>query len=246
MIIAICDSNYYRVEKLEKCINHWFEANRRSRLLQTYSGVYELSNYVAYYGEPDIVFCYENETSEVVIGNILLLRKVCPNAEIIITSENQDCAIYGYRINATWFLRFPYNPMDVREALELCVSNLSNKYRDRFCINISGEIITIDYKDIEYFESIKHYVSVITKDANYQFRENIGALSAYLPMNVFLRCHKCYIVNITHIDRINSTTVFLTSNKTIPLSRNYRNAVHCAYSLYMKTCNGVRRRSYEK
>lgn len=235
MLIAICDPNPKQVEILSGYINNWFNRNRRSKIIHTYANLHELVLHASYYGEPDIIFYFMSDTVKRISSSLLLLRKVCSSSEIIISSKNEQYAVSGYRINATWFLQVPYNSIEVREALELCIDNLKNKYAEKFCFNSDGEIIALKYKDIEYFESIKHYVFAITNDGSYKFRENIGLLSSNLPITLFLRCHKCYIVNLSHINRVDSTTVYLFSGKEIPLSRNYKEAICCAFKLYSRT-----------
>lgn len=234
MLIAICDPDPNCIKKLVGYVSLWFNTNKRSCLIRTYSDLYSFILHVSYFGEPDVIIyrIYEGIERQ---NNLLLLRKVCPEAEIIIASDKEHHAVWGYRIRAAWFLTLPYNPVEIRESLERCADHLSQKYKHTFCIESEGKMVSVRYEYIEYFESIKHYIFFSTTEGkSYHFRENISSLCTYLPASLFLRCHKCYIVNLARIETLSSTVILLNSGKEIPLSRNYRDAIQGAFQRYAR------------
>lgn len=232
MQIVIYASNRLQLKALVEQIRNWMCMNKNTSIINTFSDSQKLLLHCSYYGEPDIVFYLLGEDAESRIRNLLLLRKVCPDAELVIVSSNIRLAISGYRVNATWFLEIPLNQYQVFEALEQCSKNTKAKQKTRFVINTDGESLAVPYKEIEYFESVKHYVIAITGQRSIRFRENISSLDILLPKTMFVRCHKCYIVNLFHIDKVTSTEILLLSGKEIPMSRNYRDSIYRAFDLY--------------
>lgn len=237
MLIAICALNHDQTQDLMCHIQNWLSGNKRCSIITCFTDLNKLVLHSTYYGEPDIIFYHIMDGQELIVNNLLMLRKVCPASEIILISANAKNAIVGYRIGAMWFLEIPFSSLEIRAALELAVHHFLLKQRNRFCLNSEGEEIAIPYGDILYFESIKHYVYAITSDGSYRFRENIGVLNTCLPATLFFRCHRCYIVNLAHIDKINANTIYLTASKEIPLSKSYRESIVRTYRLYVKTNN---------
>lgn len=232
MQFAIYDADQLQLEKLVEQIRNWLSINKNIGIINAFTDSQKLLLHCSYYGEPDIVFYHLGENVKLKTNNLLLLRKVCPNTELVIVSSNIRLAISGYRVNATRFLEIPLYRYQIFEALEQCSKNTKAKQKTKFVINTAGESLAVPYKEIEYFESVKHYVIAITGQRSIRFRENIGTLDILLPKTMFVRCHKCYIVNLFHIDKVTSTGILLLSDKEIPMSRNYRDSICRAFDLY--------------
>lgn len=232
MLVTVYDSNISQLNQLTTYISHWMQINKKSISLRTYTDYHALNASLAYYGEGDLVFFNLDESQKAIHQDLLLLRKICPQAEIVITSSNILHAELGYPIHATWFLLKPYNPFSVGESLHKCCDNYKNKKSNSLRFSFHQESYSVEYSDIEYFESNKHYISIVAQQKTFFFRENIGCLCTYLPSSMFLRCHKSYIVNITYIKSIGKDTLTLTSGASIPLSRYYKSSIEQAFLLY--------------
>ncbi|WP_110926121.1 LytTR family DNA-binding domain-containing protein [Bacillus massiliglaciei] len=60
----------------------------------------------------------------------------------------------------------------------------------------------IEYEDICFIESSLGKVEITTRDTVYTCRQSLADLEMMLPRNLFFRCHRAFIVNVHHIDRI--------------------------------------------
>lgn len=232
MLVAVYDSNVLQLNQLSTYISHWMQVNKKSILLRPYTDYHSLDTSLAYYGEADIIFFSLDGSERITYQNLLLLRKICPQAEIVITSSDKAHAQWGYSVQATWFLLKPYNPFFVGESLKKCCIGYKNKKPNCFRFSFHQESYSVEYSDIEYFESNKHYISIVSIDRIYLFRENIGCLCTYLPPSLFIRCHKSYIVNLTHINALAKDAISLNSGRSIPMSRYYRSSVEQSFLLY--------------
>ena len=60
-------------------------------------------------------------------------------------------------------------------------------------------------------------------------RESLSALEARLPGVLFFRCQRSFLVNLTHVQALNSQGLHMSDGAVIPLSRNSRGAAVQAY-----------------
>lgn len=88
------------------------------------------------------------------------------------------------------------------------------------------QLLLIDVADILYLNAGDGSVNVITKSGVNQSRESLGAWEEKLSGGRFFRCHRSYIINIDHIEKItpwfNGTYNIKLKDRTenIPVSRN--------------------------
>jgi two-component system LytT family response regulator len=81
-----------------------------------------------------------------------------------------------------------------------------------------------NYQDIIRFEANGHYTVVfLSEGKKIQCTLSISTLNDELPKSKFFRCHRCHIVNLSHISNYNSKTSILTvAENEIPISRSYQ------------------------
>lgn len=91
--------------------------------------------------------------------------------------------------------------------------------------NIKGKVIKINFKEIEYAESIKNYLLIFTCDEKLVTYLTMKELERALPEGQFLRVHKSYTVNINMIKAVSGTSVQLKSGVELPLGLIYKNTL---------------------
>lgn len=67
-------------------------------------------------------------------------------------------------------------------------------------VNDYYEPIVFDH--ICYIESCLGKVRIVTMDTVYTCRHNLADLEEILPEDTFFRCHRAFIVNVYHIERL--------------------------------------------
>ena len=80
-----------------------------------------------------------------------------------------------------------------------------------------GEL-DIVINDILYIETVKRNVLIHTNRGDYSYSNTITQLETDLGEYGFYRCHKSYLVNLSCIERINSSEVFLSGGDSIVIS----------------------------
>ncbi|WP_455717308.1 LytTR family transcriptional regulator DNA-binding domain-containing protein [Anaerosporobacter sp.] len=65
---------------------------------------------------------------------------------------------------------------------------------------------------------------MFTTTKSYSHYSTFGNIISYL-LNEFVRCHRCYIVNMAHIYKIVGNTMFLSNTMKVMIGRSYRDQV---------------------
>jgi len=94
-----------------------------------------------------------------------------------------------------------------------------------FTFRIGGEIISIFYNDIVFFEKEHHKIRVNYKDKNLEFYGSFKELLNDINNEIFIRCHQGYIVNKNKIRIYKDRTLIMKGNIQIPVSRSNINKV---------------------
>lgn len=79
----------------------------------------------------------------------------------------------------------------------------------------------IQFGDIQFIKADNVYLEVNTVDKKFLVRSPLKDYLEKLPRNKFYRAHKSYIVNVDHIDAINSKDVMINNN-LIPISKDFK------------------------
>ncbi|WP_165499021.1 LytTR family DNA-binding domain-containing protein [Gramella sp. KN1008] len=93
---------------------------------------------------------------------------------------------------------------------------------DRIFVRYKDKMVKIALSDIKFIEADRNYCRVFTNDKQYLLVTTLKDVSKKLPYRMFLRIHRSYIVNLSHIDEIGTNHVMI-SGRTLPLSKTMRN-----------------------
>jgi two-component system, LytTR family, response regulator len=80
--------------------------------------------------------------------------------------------------------------------------------------------LKIALADILYLKSDEHYVQIVTEDVRYTLATSLTACEQKLPPALFKRVHRSYIVNVSKIDKLSKTEIFI-HDQVIPLARAF-------------------------
>lgn len=154
-------------------------------------------------------------------------------AKVILTTAYREYALEGFELDAIDYLlkpigfsRFLRAIEKVKEIHEKSTSNVVENIRESGKETIQIKSNKKQYKvsllDILYIQSENEYISYITK--------TYGKLMVYgtlknvidtLPNTSFIRIHRSYIVNLSHIKYVEGNRVCIEDN-FLPISETYR------------------------
>ena len=81
--------------------------------------------------------------------------------------------------------------------------------------------IRIPHEEILFIEMHSHNAMIMTRYEKYIIRKTVADIMAELNSEVFMRCHKSYIVNIQHISSISQKSITLSNDACIDASSKY-------------------------
>lgn len=82
------------------------------------------------------------------------------------------------------------------------------------------QMIRVNFRDILYFEALKEYICVHTKNQKIVTYKRMKELTDRLPAQ-FTRIHNSYIINGDHIYKVEGNAV-LIDNKSLPIGISYK------------------------
>ena len=136
------------------------------------------------------------------------------------------------------FISKPFKKLDLQHAIDLTLAKLRKNgsgskkeevenyispfiQSDSIYVRRNEKMIKILIKDIYYFEADRNYCKIFSKRKECLLVMTLKEINDRLPPEHFLRIHRSFIVNLSHVDEVAGTHVVI-GKKAIPLSKTLR------------------------
>lgn len=159
--------------------------------------------------------------------------------QVIFVTSFGHYAIKAIRFNALDYLVKPVDPSDLKSAIERfketaasneAISALKNAVtnfrtddprQQSLLLQLQDGERRIKLNDIVRVEGVSNYSHVYTVDGSRVLTsKTLGSLEEILDHDLFFRCHKSHLVNVSNISKYENKDVILTSlDESIPISR---------------------------
>jgi DNA-binding LytR/AlgR family response regulator len=159
---------------------------------------------------------------------------------IIYLTANSDEATFN-RAKSTKpyaFIAKPFKQLDLQRAIELTISRMAentagipveNKQEeeqsfilsDRIFIRHKEKMIKVMLADILYMEADRNYSRIFTSSREYLLSTTLKTIEDKMSMQLFMRIHRSYLINIMHVDEVAESHVMI-GNKAVPLGTGMR------------------------
>ncbi|PIF00048.1 MAG: DNA-binding response regulator [Maribacter sp.] len=163
---------------------------------------------------------------------------------IFVTSNSDRATVENAKtVKPNGYLVKPFEQQDLYTSIEIALSNFTygtnkqadveNKTNDDD-VPMSNSVLKdsifvkkqhlyyrIQFEDIQFIKADNVYLEVNTVDKKFLVRSPLKNYLEKLPKNKFYRAHKSYIVNVDHIDAINSKDIMINNN-LIPISKDFK------------------------
>jgi DNA-binding LytR/AlgR family response regulator len=156
------------------------------------------------------------------------IRKSDEKLCIIFITGLADYIESGYDVSALHYLLKPVNEGKLFACLDKACSRISIE-QPTIVVTSQGQTIRILQREIIFAEASAHYVQLLTTACSHEIKMNISELEKMLAKNLFIRCHRSYIIGIRYISKIGKTDLTLDNGKTIPVSRRLYHEVNQAF-----------------
>lgn len=179
---------------------------------------------------PDVLFIDINMPD---LNGLDFVRSLQEPPMIVFTTAYSEYALDGYKVEAVDYLLKPFGMGDVMAA--------ANKVKHRYDLIHTATLSTVDHDDSLFLKTEYKVVRVLISQIVY-----VEGMSEYLRIHLlsqpkpivvllsmkkmeerlasygFMRVHKSYIINLSHIQEVNKSRVILDNGKDIPIGDSYR------------------------
>ena len=190
--------------------------------------------------KPDIILLDINLKGE--LDGIETARQVqqFANIPIIYLTANSDEATFNRAkpTKPSAFISKPFKQLDLQRAIELTITRMAenatelhteNKTEeeqpfilsDRIFVRYKEKMIKIMLEDILYMEADRNYSHIFTSSREYVLSITLKTIEEKMSMQLFMRIHRSYLINITHVDEVAENHVMI-ANKMIPIGTGMR------------------------
>lgn len=96
---------------------------------------------------------------------------------------------------------------------------MNNPNRRKVTLSVGKEIGTFFVDDIYYVEADLSRIHLVTKEGESLLSISISKVQEILESEGFVKVHRSYLVNSSHVIRIKHRTAFMDNGKEIPISK---------------------------
>lgn len=168
---------------------------------------------------------------------------------VVFTTAHDTYAVRAFEHSAVDYLLKPFDEERFRKAVDRARSRLGHASNNpewihqiarelreaqqarsgvqRLVIRTRGQMSLLRVDEIDWIEASHNYLKIHSGSDIHLLRETIKEIEARLPPDKFLRIHRCLIVNVDRIRRLEACgygeyLVVLRDGKKLSLSRGYR------------------------
>ena len=151
----------------------------------------------------------------------------------VTSNSDKETLNQAKEVKPNGYLVKPFEEKDLYTTIEITMSNFEesetkveskkNKsvLKKSIFVKDSHLYRKIIFKDILYIKSDNVYIEIYTTGKTYVVRSTLKDFLKKLPQEDFLRTSKSYIINIRHVQAMNSRDVII-DDKMIPVSKEFK------------------------
>jgi len=160
------------------------------------------------------------------------LRTLKNPPAVIVTSAYHQYAVEGFALNVTDYLLKPFDferflaAVNKIKASHPQIQTVLNEgvQKNFIFLNVQKRKVKIFFADIQYIESQREYVKVVTSKKVLLTKMSTNEIESLLPAEQFKRIHRSFIIALDKIESYNSETVEI-NGVSIPIGRDYKNVL---------------------
>lgn len=171
------------------------------------------------HSQADLIFLDINMPG---LSGIELINILPRQQRVIFTTAYSEYALESYEYNVIDYLLKPITFKRFMTAVSKAAAGMPPALQTEAYMFVKSDkqMIRINFSDITYFEALKEYICVHTKDQKIITYKRMKELLEKLP-DQFTRIHNSYIVNGDHISKVEGNFV-LIGKLSLPIGISYK------------------------
>ena len=149
------------------------------------------------------------------------IRAVSEDTLLIFLSVSDDFYREAFDLYAFHYLIKPLKQDDLTEVLKKAVNTIDQRSEDVLEITFRGRTAIVPCSEISYIYSSNHNIYIrLQGGQEYTVYGKLDEFAYRLKADLFVRCHKSFIVNLLHVREL-TPAGFRMEDTVIPISRSY-------------------------
>ena len=219
--IAVCDDDTVYLDDIVIKINNIFKSYNQQINLDKFTNTVDLlkefeNGNVYKLIFLDILFPQSNG-----VETAREIKRICPDTDMVFLSDTRDYAVESFDVAPLHYITKPEDDLKLKESIKRFLHKTS---LNKITIKTSNKTISLDINSILYFEIMGHDIIIHTADgAEYGLTGTLKEVEDIIPVALFARVHKSFIVNYKYITKIERYKITLNVGCTIPISKQKYN-----------------------
>lgn len=156
------------------------------------------------------------------------LRKLQNQPAVILTTAFPDYALESYEYRVIDYLLKPIAPERFKQAIQKFFDLLQVSNSFEFMVKSGYEYQRVNSAELSFIKSDMDYTELHVADRVILSKESLNHWEDKLENQGFIRAHRSYLVNISHISDLQSSQIRLNNAQIIPLGRAYKEKLRAA------------------
>jgi DNA-binding LytR/AlgR family response regulator len=174
------------------------------------------------------------------LTGIDFLKTLADPPLVIFTTAYPNYAVEGFELNALDYLLKPISLERFMKGVNKAIAQIELKQKGAqggnatavaeedpgyIFVKADKKLVKVNYEDILYIEGLKDYVIIRQEKTRVITLQTMKSLEDKLPVALFKRIHRSYIVNIGKIEAVIGNMVEIMEKgkaKHLPIGKNYR------------------------
>ena len=145
------------------------------------------------------------------------LRAAGCGSSIVFATTSTDHGVDSFEVRASDYLVKPFRQEDVDRALDWCLEHMPEPLRS-LSVYAEGETQEFPLSSVLYIEVLGHQCHIHTSRRTLVVRRGLDDLERAVDSPDFFRCHRSFLVNLSHVECIESSDFLMSDGARIPIS----------------------------
>jgi DNA-binding LytR/AlgR family response regulator len=229
MRVAVCDDDQLFQEEIKKAVYTYSNMRNLELAVDEYISGEDLLKSSHEY---DVVFLDYRLGGINGLETAKILRRKNKNCIIIFLTSYSRIVYEVFEVNAFRFFEKPLDVTKLYKALDDYFTSFGDDYP--ILLKVGRETVCIRTNDIYYLEADNKKCFVNLINERLHCARTMASIACQLPMSIFNKVNKAFIVNINHIKNYDKEFVYFTNGIRVPASRKYLPSFKESYKNYAK------------
>ena len=214
--VAVCDDNPADIQYIQSLLDQYATSHGLTLQEDTFPSAEAFLFHYAEHKDYDILLLDIEMADMDGVTMARQIRRENETVQIVFITGYSDYIAEGYDVAALHYLMKPVHPKKLFQVLDRAGESLRKNERV-LILELSGETVRIPLREIRYLDVDKNYVTIHAR-TDFTLKRTLGEFEPLLDESFFRTGRSC-ILNLSYIQRVTKTDVYLSDGTVLPLPR---------------------------